>query len=1129
MLDATKFEQNEMPIYVVVNSDEQERIINAEIAKARQVTGFVQRLAEHSKLDVSRLSKFNKSLKWYGYIQTVRDGDAAKLPLTSAKIRLKRAYFQICPVAAIATEVATILYDTYGPALLDANQTYIDGRQKIYDEMIKKNPEHLWPWLQELEPNDHRAAQAVEKINYQASVMYQHWDGRVYQDCVPDQVKEFTHGIRDGVRQYGDNIVVDTEHKNRTLASATAGLSDGEKIVLLGETDADCPSTLGEARTLNWLLGDSAVKYVAEELPNTETPLKVEAPESVAVIENPNPEVPQAQKTEVVETSSPQAPEAEETPVDIMSQKTRIRDYGKAPPAPEKKSGILDSYCRLRETREIEFGVAYGTEHGEIRFGVGGDPEVLFKRIRNKHETVYIPLPEYNETLKIRESANGVRAEIKGRGINITSSFWEGCLSGTAPLKKEIFGQVLSELARQREAAWEKSHGFIVAFEKRGLEKWNGEGRQNGREWFMRQVNQLYQETPDLKNLIPKSTLIEVCELHVVETAEPNDIQRWQPELRSEAGKALAEERLSETKEQACQSSGVLLSIFPISLENSVDEEEDCDDSLLDFSAASDDHATENDVDVNNQSDTDSDSASNTAQEETAAQKKPQKASAKELYEENRTLKVTQLFIDVFFDSLSCLIPNDYYRAHAAEIQQLRQICRNFAIAQNDPQRAMESLLRVFAHAFQLLFKDHAFLADIFMTGLDALSLYTTSLSDDPFALPFALMTNVLPRLSDAPNPTAPAAVSVNPVVVFFGEFFSRLYGNVASRYAILHGETLLRELAPLSEAMIGGVTNCILPIAVTYSAAATLLHLSETLHHRKISNILLERGIHIDLSSVQKNDQAKIFYHTWFAHLAEKNSIEHRDVPADGNCLFHAIAYYTPEDAMALRRLAGEYEAAHRDQFIDFFEGEVGFQRHLMQLNNPANVRDPNTWGGEVEIRALELALGRDIVVYNQMTGTLMRTDRPVVNPYQLKNPIFVAYHPDASHYQALLVRGESFCEVYFTKRLKEQTHILNTVIAESKTRCAVLSERIEQLDATIALRDDQSNTIDAHTERLQVNCRDMENKIHEQESRFHQRSVSPSLGHLANLNRNHPLLIWRHNAQRILTQQPQQVASRP
>jgi OTU domain-containing protein 6 len=93
------------------------------------------------------------------------------------------------------------------------------------------------------------------------------------------------------------------------------------------------------------------------------------------------------------------------------------------------------------------------------------------------------------------------------------------------------------------------------------------------------------------------------------------------------------------------------------------------------------------------------------------------------------------------------------------------------------------------------------------------------------------------------------------------------------------------------------------------------------------------------------------------------------KEIPPDGNCLYSAVGHqlnFLAGETLSvpeLREVAGEFMQTHQDDFEAFLPEDEPWPTYL------ASVRSNGVWGGQLEIRALSLALERPIWVHRVNT----------------------------------------------------------------------------------------------------------------------------------------------------------------
>ena len=129
-------------------------------------------------------------------------------------------------------------------------------------------------------------------------------------------------------------------------------------------------------------------------------------------------------------------------------------------------------------------------------------------------------------------------------------------------------------------------------------------------------------------------------------------------------------------------------------------------------------------------------------------------------------------------------------------------------------------------------------------------------------------------------------------------------------------------------------------------------------------------------------------------------------EVAGDGNCLYRAVVHqfnsnkdedYLHFDHKDIRRMVCEYELENRAMFEEFID-PLEYKNFDERLSEQ---KEENTWANEPELRAIELAFGRRITVYNALSGTV--TDRPSVSAAASEAPP-ILIHYNGIHYNSVI-----------------------------------------------------------------------------------------------------------------------------
>ena len=115
------------------------------------------------------------------------------------------------------------------------------------------------------------------------------------------------------------------------------------------------------------------------------------------------------------------------------------------------------------------------------------------------------------------------------------------------------------------------------------------------------------------------------------------------------------------------------------------------------------------------------------------------------------------------------------------------------------------------------------------------------------------------------------------------------------------------------------------------------------------------------------------------------------QEVPADGDCLYHAVALHCPETASGLRsKVAALIE---KGLFNDFLTGEEDSSIRAQRVRE-------GVWGGQIEIQALMHILNRPIVIMYEQGALPTYPSNTNLFPGE---PIFISYN-GTNHYTGLV-----------------------------------------------------------------------------------------------------------------------------
>jgi len=161
----------------------------------------------------------------------------------------------------------------------------------------------------------------------------------------------------------------------------------------------------------------------------------------------------------------------------------------------------------------------------------------------------------------------------------------------------------------------------------------------------------------------------------------------------------------------------------------------------------------------------------------------------------------------------------------------------------------------------------------------------------------------------------------------------------------------------------------------------------------------------HIDSATHSRTVEAALF-----EKILKQTSLSIFDVDPDGNCLYNAVAVnvhgHTSEEALQkLRKKTSEYMLEHMDDFLPFTSHPAtGDMLSVEEYNEYCkDIRDTNSWGGQLELKAISQINQTPIEVYQAQGPKLL-----IGEEFQ-GEPIRLSYHRHqyglGEHYNALIV----------------------------------------------------------------------------------------------------------------------------
>lgn len=146
------------------------------------------------------------------------------------------------------------------------------------------------------------------------------------------------------------------------------------------------------------------------------------------------------------------------------------------------------------------------------------------------------------------------------------------------------------------------------------------------------------------------------------------------------------------------------------------------------------------------------------------------------------------------------------------------------------------------------------------------------------------------------------------------------------------------------------------------------------------------------------------------FEKILKDNSLKMIEVKPDGNCMYNAIVVNLHGQTLIdkirkLREDTSDYLLQHIDDFIPFTSNTTtGNMLSPEEYNVYCNeIKETNSWGGELELRAISQIIETSIQVYQAQSPTLL------IGEEFESDPIRLSYHRHqyelGEHYNALVV----------------------------------------------------------------------------------------------------------------------------
>ena len=128
--------------------------------------------------------------------------------------------------------------------------------------------------------------------------------------------------------------------------------------------------------------------------------------------------------------------------------------------------------------------------------------------------------------------------------------------------------------------------------------------------------------------------------------------------------------------------------------------------------------------------------------------------------------------------------------------------------------------------------------------------------------------------------------------------------------------------------------------------------------------------------------------------------NLDIKEVTADGHCLYRAVAAHIGKEFSDVRSICANALQKHEDDFSPFAEYTDAAPDYAAYVEQ---VRSSAEWGGHLELKALSMALSKQVHVYSAQSPTALVIGEEVAD----ENPIRLSYH---LHHYAL---GEHYNQV--------------------------------------------------------------------------------------------------------------------
>ncbi|MBI5447865.1 MAG: hypothetical protein HY939_03970 [Gammaproteobacteria bacterium] len=282
---------------VIQDSLSSERIHNAQVSNLLEVSLLVEGWTTVKGLSTPFFKAINQYVQVYDYLQMIRSGDAARVPIELAVVKAKIALCGGNLLLAALLETAAFAITEIAPFVNDPSQRYIAERKQLEEGALSKLPISQQAYfMEEGSLAEEMQAGLIGWLSLHALMHgWRYAAPLFYEYIVPDYVKSSTHDLMLRIQSLGDAAVIADHNLSAVQAMLQADDQPWWKKAVLAEAiDTEFPLRHGEARALLYVGGEPIGKWV-ESLPSQ----SAVATSSAKLIELTEPTLPLTENTEI--------------------------------------------------------------------------------------------------------------------------------------------------------------------------------------------------------------------------------------------------------------------------------------------------------------------------------------------------------------------------------------------------------------------------------------------------------------------------------------------------------------------------------------------------------------------------------------------------------------------------------------------------------------------------------------------------------------------------------------------------------------------------------------------------------------------------------------------------------------